>query len=142
MEVWFALKNLILLLKKHREIIMYLIFGVLTTAVNWAVFYPLHNVYDFSAALSKTVAWVIAVLFAFFTNKPFVFQSLDWSPKTALPEFLKFARGRIGSGLFEVLVMRVTVDLLCWNGNIMNIIVSVFVVIMNYIISKFIFKRN
>lgn len=121
---------------------MYLIFGVLTTAVNWAVFYPLHNVYGFPAALSETVAWGIAVLFAFFTNKPFVFQSLDWSPKTALPEFLKFAGGRIGSGLFDVLVMLVTVDLLCWNGNIMKIIVSVFVVIINYIISKFIFKSN
>ena len=136
------MKNLIMSLKKHREILMYLVFGVLTTAVNWAVFYPLHNACDFSAALSKTVAWIIAVLFAFFTNKPFVFESHDWSAKTVFPEFFKFAGVRIGSGALEIAVMFFTVDLLSWNGNIMNIVVSVFVVIINYIVSKFIFKKK
>lgn len=121
---------------------MYLIFGALTTAVNWAVYYPLHYAVNLSAAVSKTVAWAVAVLFAFFTNKPFVFKSYDWSGKTVIPEFLKFTGGRIGSGLFEILVIFVTVDVLTWNGNIMNIVVSVFVVIMNYIVSKFNFKRS
>lgn len=130
------------LLKKYREILLYLIFGALTTAVNWAVFYPLHNGAGFLAVSAETVAWAVAVLFAFFTNKPFVFQSYDWTLKTVKPEFLKFVSGRVGSGLFEILVMFVTVDLLYWNGNIMKIVVSVFVVIMNYIVSKFIFKRK
>ena len=138
----FTLNKIVSFFRKYREILMYLIFGVLTTAVNWAVFYPLHNAVNLSAALSKTVAWAVAVLFAFFTNKPFVFKSFDWSGKIVIPEFLKFMGGRVGSGLFEILVMFVTVDLLIWNGNIMNIVVSVFVVIMNYIISKFIFKKS
>ena len=136
------MNKIVSLFRKYREIFMYILFGVLTTAVNWAVFYPLHNAANLSAALSKTVAWAVAVLFAFLTNKPFVFESHDWSRKVVIPEFKKFISGRIGSGLFEILVMKVTVDLLFWNGNLMNIVVSVFVVIMNYIVSKYIFKRS
>lgn len=136
------MKSIAEILKKHREMIMYLVFGALTTAVNWVVFYPLYNAANFSAAMAKTVAWIAAVLFAFFTNKPFVFESRDWSREVVIPEFKKFIGGRIGSGLFEILVMRVTVDLMSWNGNIMNIIVSVFVVVINYIISKIIFKKQ
>ena len=119
-----------------------MLFGVLTTAVNWAVFYPLHNAAGFLAATAKIIAWVAAVLFAFFTNKPFVFESHDWSAKTTFPEFIKFVAGRIGSGVFEILVMFITVDLMLCNGNIMNIVVSVFVVVMNYIVSKIIFKKK
>ena len=141
-EVLFALNKMVTLFRKYREIFMYILFGALTTAVNWAVFYPLHNAVNLSAALSKTVAWAVAVLFAFLTNKPFVFESHDWSRKVIIPEFKKFIGGRIGSGLFEILVMKVTVDWLLWNGNIMNVVVSVFVVIMNYIVSKYIFKRT
>ena len=136
------MKKIADLLKQYREIIMYLVFGALTTAVNWAVFYPLYNAANFSAAMAKTVAWAVAVLFAFFTNKPFVFESHDWSWKVVIPEFTKFLGGRIGSGWFEIHVMKVTVDLLLWNGNIMNIIVSVFVVVINYVVSKYLFKKQ
>ena len=135
------LRKIINIYKQHRGIVLYLVFGVLTTAVNWGVFYPLHNTVGLSAAISKSIAWVAAVLVAFFTNKPFVFESRNWGYRVAVPEFIKFVGGRFGSGLFEILVMFLTVDILAWNGNIMNIIVSVFVVIINYIISKFIFKK-
>ena len=138
----YTLNRLITLFHKYREILLYLIFGVLTTAVHWAVYYPLYNLVDFSAALSTTIAWMVAVLFAFFTNKPFVFDSRDWSYHTAVSEFLKFVGGRVGSGLFQILCMKITVDLLAWNGNIMNVVVSVVVVIINYVVSKFIFKKN
>lgn len=133
--------KLISLFKKHREIITYLIFGVLTTAVNWIVYYPLFNLAGFSALLSKSIAWIASVLFAYLTNKPFVFESKDWSFKVVLPEFSKFVGCRIGSGLLEILFMYLTVDLLLLNGNIMNIIVSVFVVIINYVGSKLLFKK-
>lgn len=136
------MKKMVELFKKYRETLLYLVFGALTTAVNWAVYYPLHNEAGFLAVSAKSIAWIVAVLFAFFTNKPFVFESHDWSPKTVKSEFFKFIGGRFGSGLFESLVMFVTVDLLYWNGNLMNIVVSVFVVIMNYILSKVVFKRS
>lgn len=127
--------------QKYRDIILYLIFGVLTTAVNWAVYYPLFNLVGWSGGVSKTIAWVAAVIFAYLTNKPFVFCSHDWSAKVVLPEFLKFIGCRVGSGLLEIGVIFLTVDLLHWNGNVMNVIVSVFVVIINYIGSKLSFKN-
>ena len=133
---------MIALFKKYREIITYLIFGVLTTAVNWAVYYPLFNLAGFSAMLSKTIAWAVAVIFAYLTNKPFVFESRDWRFAVVIPELSKFVGCRIGSGLLEVLFMYITVDWMLLNGNVMNIIVSVFVVIINYIGSKMLFKRK
>ena len=136
------MQKMVALFKKYRETLLYLIFGALTTAVSWAVYYPLHYEAGFLAVSAKSVAWIVAVLFAFFTNKPFVFESHDWSVKTVVPEFLKFVGGRVGSGLFESFAMLVTVDILYWNGNIMYIVVSVFVVIMNYILSKVVFKKK
>ena len=73
------IKKIITLINKHRQIVTYLVFGVLTTAVNWAVYYPLFNIASFSAVVSKAFAWIIAVIFAYLTNKPFVFESRDWS---------------------------------------------------------------
>ncbi len=130
------------MLIKHRELISYLFFGVLTTAVNWAVYYPLVNVADWPAASSKALAWVIAVLFAFLTNKPFVYRSLDWSFRTAFPEFVKFIGCRIGSGLLEIFFIFFTVDLIHWDKNIMNIVVSVFVVLINYVGGKILFHTK
>ena len=128
--------------QKYRDIILYLIFGALTTAVNWAVYYPLYNLAGWSGGASKIVAWIAAVIFAYLTNKPFVFGSHDWSLKVVMPELLKFIGCRVGSGVLEIGVIFLTVDLLGWNGNIMNVVVSVFVVIINYIGSKWLFKKN
>ena len=80
----------------------YLFFGVLTTVVNYAVYLPCLNFLGFSAAVSNCIAWVVAVTFAFLTNKPFVFQSHDWSRKTVVPEFTKFIATRISSGGLEL----------------------------------------
>lgn len=129
-------------IKKYREIILYLIFGVLTTLVNWCVYYPLFNVLHLPAIVSNVVAWAAAVLFAFVTNKPFVFDSKDWSWGTTLPEFVKFMGCRIGSGVLESIFILITVDLLALNGNLMKIIISVVVVVVNYIGSKLLFRKK
>lgn len=130
------------ILKKYREVIAYLFFGVLTTAVNWIVYFPMHNAAHFSATLSTVIAWAVAVVFAFFTNKPFVYQSTDWSKSVVLPEFLKFVGCRVGSGVFESLFLLFTVDIWGLNGNWMKIAVSVGVVIINYIGGKLLFKKK
>ena len=80
--------------------------------------------------------------FAFLTNKPFVFKSHDWSMKTVGPELTKFVACRIGSGVMEVAIIWLTVDILCWNGNWMKIVVSVLVIILNYIGSKLLVFKN
>ena len=127
---------------KYSDLIIYLILGVLTTIVNFVVYFPLHNYLSMSASVSNIIAWVVAVLFAFLTNKPWAFKSNDWSAKVAIPEFVKFVGCRIGSGLLETLFLLVTVDFLLWNGNIMKIVVSIAVVIINYFASKFLVFRK
>lgn len=131
------------LFEKQRPLIMYLFFGGLTTLVNFAVYWPLYHLTQLSAAASNMIAWVVAVLFAFFTNKPFVFKSNNWTWRVLLPEFFKFVGCRVISGVFETLFLGLTVDLLSWHGLLMKIIVSVAVVILNYIASKWlIFKKK
>ena len=130
------------LVKKHRDIVSYLFFGVLTTVVNYIVYLPCYNLLSFSAAISNMIAWIAAVAFAYLTNKPFVFCSHDWSAKTVIPELTKFVGARIASGVLETGIIFLTVDLLCWNGNVMKLVTSVLVVIINYVASKLLVFRN
>lgn len=129
-------------LKKHYDILAYLFFGVLTTVANYVVYLPCYNVLHFSAALSNVIAWVVAVVFAYLTNKPFVFQSHDWSAQTVIPELTKFVGSRIASGALETGIIFLTVDLLLWNGNVMKLVTSILVVIINYVASKLLVFRR
>ena len=130
------------LVRKYWDILSYLFFGVLTTVVNYAVYLPCYNLLHFSAAVSNVIAWVVAVAFAYLTNKPWVFKSYDWSLKTVVPELTKFVACRIGSGVLETGIIFVFVDWLGFNGNVFKLITSVLVVILNYIGSKLlVFKK-
>ena len=131
------------LLKKYEDVLTYLFFGVLTTAVNYLVYLPCYNLLHLSAAVSNAVAWAFAVAFAYLTNKPFVFKSHDWSAKTVVPELTKFVMTRVGSGAAETVFIFLMVDVLDWNGNVMKLITSVLVVILNYVGSKLlVFRRK
>ena len=131
------------LIEKYWDLIAYLFFGVLTTAVNYVIYLPCYNWLHWSGTVSTAVAWVGAVIFAYLTNKPFVFKSHDWSMKTVMPELTGFLACRVGSGLMEMAIIFVTVDWLGWNGNWMKIATSVLVVILNYVGSKlFVFKKK
>lgn len=130
------------LLEKYREIISYLFFGVLTTAVNFVVYLPVYNILGFSASVSNMIAWVVAVVFAYFVNKLFVFRSLDWSRQTVIPELTKFVAARVLSGVLETGILLVTVDIMGWNGNIWKFVTQVLVVISNYVFSKLIVFRK
>ena len=132
-----------ILIARYCDVLTYLVFGVLTTIVNYLVYIPLYNHMHFSAAASNILAWCTAVLFAYLTNKPFVFRSHNWSLQTVLPEFGKFVGCRIGSGALETGILFFSVDLLGWNGNLWKLLTSVLVVVLNYIASKWIvFKKN
>jgi putative flippase GtrA len=131
------------LIRKHWDVLSYLFFGVLTTVVNYVVYLPCYNLLGLSAAVSNAIAWVFAVAFAYLTNKPFVFKSHDWSAKTVFPELVKFVACRIGSGVLETVLLLITVDWMDWNGNIMKLITSVVVVVLNYVGSKLlVFKKQ
>jgi putative flippase GtrA len=127
---------------RYQDVFLYLFFGALTTAVNYAVYLPLYNLLGWSGAGSNVIAWAAAVLFAFVTNKPFVFKSNDWSCKVLWPELTKFVGCRVGSGLLETGIIFVTADLMQWNGNVWKLITAVLVIILNYIGSKWLVFRK
>lgn len=130
------------LLLRYWDVLSYLIFGVLTTIVNYLIYLPAYNLLGFSAALSNAIAWVVAVAFAYLTNKPFVFKSHDWSSRTVIPELTKFVSCRLASGAAETLILLVSVDIMGWNGNIWKLVTQFLVLVMNYIGSKFLVFRN
>ena len=130
------------LFEKYYDLITYVFFGGLTTVVNYLVYLPCYNILGLNASLSNVISWVVAVAFAFVTNKPFVFRSHDWSAKVVWPELVKFVGCRIGSGAVETAILLLTVDVLGWNGNVWKLITSVLVVILNYVASKLIVFRK
>lgn len=130
------------LIEKYWDILIYLVFGVLTTVVNYAVYLPVYNFCGISAAVSNMIAWVVAVVFAFLTNKPFVFHSYDWSAKTVVPELIKFVSCRLASGVMETVILFLAVDCMNWDGNIWKLITQVLVIIINYVGSKLLVFRN
>lgn len=127
---------------KYYDILVYLVFGVLTTVVNYLVYLPCYNLLGLSSSVSNVIAWATAVAFAFLTNKPFVFRSHDWSAKTVLPELARFIGTRLGSGGLETLILFVFVDMLGMNGNVWKLITSVLVVVLNYVGSKLLVFRK
>lgn len=130
------------LVVKYWDIVSYLFFGVCTTIVNYLIYIPCYNFWGMSATVSNMIAWVVAVAFAYLTNKPFVFKSHDWSAKTVVPELTKFIGCRVGSGAAETLILFLAVDLLGWNGNIWKLLTQIMVVILNYIGSKLLVFRK
>lgn len=123
-------------LNKHNDIILYLLFGVLTTAVNWIVYFLLLHFIEISAVVCNAVAWFIAVLFAFVTNKLFVFKSTNWHLKKVLTEAAAFWGCRLITGIFESFIILFFVDILNRSGFLWKIIASTFVLVFNYIGSK------
>ena len=130
------------LIQKYRDLLVYLVFGAMTTAVNYAVYLPSYNLLHLTSAASNAIAWVAAVFFAYLTNKPFVFHSYDWSAGTVIPELGKFLGTRWVSGALETGILYVAVDRLAGNGNLWKIITSILVILLNYIGSKLLVFRK
>ncbi len=135
------------LIIKYKEILLYLIFGGLTTAVSWSS-YALFVLVGLGVTASNALSWVCAVAFAFVTNKLFVFASRSWAVKTLLREAGEFFGARIVTGLLTMvgvpLLMRIGLDqsILGVDGMVAKITMSVLEVLLNYIVSKLvIFKK-
>ncbi len=125
----------------NKETILYLVFGVLTTAVDYIVYILLRDVVHYM--VNTVISWLAAVIFAFITNKLFVFESKDFSLPVLMKEIIAFFGARVASLLFTGIFMWLTVDLLSWNDLLAKILSSGFVIIMNYFFSKlFIFKKK
>ena len=126
----------------NREVISYLIFGVLTTLVNWVVYAAMVKVHIYYR-IATAVAWAVSVLFAFIVNKIFVFQSYNMRPAFVMKEITSFVACRAVSGVMEMVFMIVMVSWIHMDEYISKIAVSVIVVIVNYVFSKlFIFRKS
>ena len=127
---------------KYKRIITYVVFGALTTAINVITYYLFYNVTNLPNTLSVIIAWVLSVAFAFVTNKLFVFESKSWQAKIAAKEAFDFFICRIATGVLEVALMFLLVDMLKLNGTLMKLVTNVIVIILNFIASKLvIFKK-
>lgn len=131
------------LIKKYKELIVYGIFGVLTTIVDFGTYYVLTNVIGAEENLSNVLSQITAIVFAFITNKIFVFEDRKNGFIDVVMQFTKFFSMRlvsllINSGLFWIMVEKLSV-----NDFVTKASVAVIVIILNYVFSKlFIFKKD
>ena len=127
---------------KYKRITAYVIFGILTTVVDVAAYYVCYQILKVPNVYSTIAAWCIAVVFAFLTNKPFVFESRDWKGLTVISEAARFFGCRALTGVLEVVLMYLLVDMLSLQGTVMKILTNIAVIILNYIAGRyFVFDR-
>ena len=135
---------------KYKEIIMYLIFGVGTTVVNWGIYTVIVMLgKEVNLTIANIIAWVGAVAFAYITNKLWVFESKSWSLEVVWKELGMFLGARIFSGIFEIGLFPVLVWLgmnqaiFGVEGMLAKVVISVLVIVLNYIFSKLlVFKKK
>lgn len=139
-----SLNKIIDLYNKYKEVINYLIFGVLTTVVSLVTYYLLTSfVLDANDLIELQIAnilsWIISVLFAYITNRKFVFESNN---DNFIKEIRNFFGSRIVTLLLDMIIMFVGVTLLEVNDKVVKIISQVLVIVGNYLLSKlFVFKK-
>lgn len=139
---------------KYKEIIMYLIMGGLTTIVSWGTYTLFARVLPITSVgvlviIANALSWVFAMSFAYITNKIWVFESKSWEWHFLLKEFGMFASARLLTGIFELLAvpgfiwLGLDQEIFGVPGMLSKIIVSIIVVLLNYVFSKlFIFKNK
>lgn len=121
--------------KNFVEINLYLIFGLLTTIIN-VVVYEVLCYLNMDYKLSNTIAFIVAVIFAYVTNKVIVFKKKSENLKALIYEGVKFFTSRIFTYFIELVMLMVLVDIISYDKSISKWIVTIIVVILNYFLSK------
>lgn len=135
--------KLLSLFQKYRETILYLVFGGLTTLINIGSYWLLTSVFSVDFMVANALAWLISVLFAFVTNKLFVFDSKSLAAALVLKEFMLFLGARLFSGALDMGIMYLFVDILRFNDMVIKVLSNIIVIVVNYILSKLvIFKKK
>ncbi|CDC07312.1 putative teichoic acid glycosylation protein [Clostridium sp. CAG:343] len=142
------LKNLNLktikgLFLEYKEVINYLVFGCLTTVVNFVCYYLFAKVLGIEEVISSGLSWLFSVLFAYITNKIFVFESKTTTIKEFIMEIISFFLARVLSGILcDVGTFAVMVKVIGINDVVAKLITQIMVVIVNYVLSKWIIFKN
>lgn len=129
---------------KYKEIINYLIFGILTTIVSLITYYLLvltilNPFKPLELQIANILSWITCVTFAYITNRKYVFNSND---KNIIKEGLKFYSSRLTTLFIDMILMFIFVSKLNFNDKLIKIIVQIIIIILNYIISKLIVFKN
>ena len=136
-------KAIFQIFKKNKEAILYLIFGGFTTLINILSYSLLYYAVGFSNTLSNIFAWIVSVVFAYITNKLFVFENKSFAFPKIFVELFSFFSCRLLTGILDIGIMFLFVDVLLMNALLIKVISNVVVIILNYVASKFlIFKRR
>ena len=131
------------LYKKYKDLIPYVFFGVLTTIVNIVIYALCAKYIGWGTIVSTVIAWIAAVLFAYITNRKWVFHSKAKGIKAVCVEIISFFTCRLLTGLLDVGIMRLFVDILGFNDVIIKAVSNILVIVVNYIASKLvIFKKK
>lgn len=139
------MKKIVELYNKYREIINYLVFGVFTTVISLLVYYGLtFTIFDpnnpISLQIANIISWIAGVIFAYITNRKFVFDSKN---KNLLKEISSFVGARIITLIMDMVIMYVGVTLFRGNDKIWKLISQVIVIVSNYLFSKiFVFRKG
>lgn len=131
------------LMIKYKGLIFYAVFGVLTTVINIVAYALCFKVLGIANVPSVIIAWIVAVLFAFITNKLWVFDSKSMDKNTVISELIKFMAARLATGGIDLLIMYIGVDMMHGPEIILKAVSNVIVIILNYILSRLIvFKKK
>lgn len=128
---------------KLRELFLYGAFGLLTTFINIIIFAVLTERLEINYLLANIVAWILSVVFAFVTNKQFVFNSKSWRKQVWTKECITFFSARLATGAIDLILMFSLVSQIYIDEVISKIIANIVVIVSNYILSKLlIFKGD
>ena len=129
--------------RKYEEGINYLIFGFLAFVLNYVLYYVFSGVFEVHHLVSTVLSWALTVVFAYWTNRTFVFKSKNKDVKSLWEEFISFIGARVATEILELGLMFLMVDCADLNEYISKFICQVFVIVANYFLSKlWIFKEK
>ena len=130
------------LMRKYKSLIFYGVFGIMTTIVNLVVYNLCYYRLGIGNTISNVFAWIFAVTFAYLTNKSLVFESKSWAWDVLKREVPAFVSCRVATGIMDIVIMFICVDIMGWHAMLMKIISNVLVIILNYIFSKLVIFKN
>ncbi|MCX4306707.1 MAG: GtrA family protein [Acetatifactor sp.] len=129
------------LYRKHEEGINYLIFGFLAFVLNYILYFVFADAVAMHYMAATGLSWVLTVVFAYWTNRTFVFKSQNKETKAVVTEFVSFIGARVATEVLELGLMYLMVDVMAVNDKISKLICQVIVILANYVLSKiWIFK--
>ena len=121
------------MISKHKSFIAYGVFGVFTTIVNIVTYNVCYSHLGISNTLSNVAAWVLAVTFAYLTNKSWVFDSKSWKWSVLKREVTAFVSCRLATGIMDIVIMFLCVDIMDMPAMLMKLLSNILVIILNYI---------